>query len=447
MIFKNIFKYKKNKKPRIFIGFVEIAGYYKNLYEGFCQLGLDVCFVNYWEHKFAYHSDNPRLPLVKIINYFVKTLNSPKASKIQIRFSFLALLACETILLAWAIFRFDTFIFGFGTSFYSPTSNFKKFKFVNKELPLLKKLGKKVIFIFNGTDERPPYLDGTLQHLALEDLALFAQEKRKSLEYIEKYADYIVSNPLSSQFHKKNSIMFTGIGLPYNPPTNLENKKPTQFKNNKLTILHCPSDLLAKGTELIRAVINELKIAGYVFDYIEISGKPNIEVINAIQEADFIIDQLFSDTPMAGLALEAAWFGKPTIITGYEIEELKLLLGKDNTPPTLNAYPEQLKDLIILLLEDGEFRKKLGSQAQNFVRKNWAAKEVAKRYLSIIQGHVPAYLCFDPNQYSFSGGCGLTKQKKRQNLKNLYEMGGGNIFQVNDKPLLKEKFLNELNMS
>ena len=40
-------------------------------------------------------------------------------------------------------------------------------------------------------------------------------------------------------------------------------------------------------------------------------------ILAELARCDFVIDQLYSDYPLPGLATEAAWFGKPTVVGGY----------------------------------------------------------------------------------------------------------------------------------
>lgn len=43
----------------------------------------------------------------------------------------------------------------------------------------------------------------------------------------------------------------------------------------------------------------------------------NATVLQELQQCDFVIDELYSDVPLAMLATEAAIFGKPVIVGGY----------------------------------------------------------------------------------------------------------------------------------
>ena len=52
---------------------------------------------------------------------------------------------------------------------------------------------------------------------------------------------------------------------------------------------------------------------GIKANLLEISNKPHDEVLRWIQDCDFVIDEVFSDTCMGVFASEAAWYGKPCV--------------------------------------------------------------------------------------------------------------------------------------
>ena len=89
-------------------------------------------------------------------------------------------------------------------------------------------------------------------------------------------------------------------------------KKEMQRKNSyiktkkKFRILHAPSNPNFKGTEEIRDTIKCLKNENIDFEYIEITNASNEKVLAELNACDLVIDQLYSDTPMATLAAEAA---------------------------------------------------------------------------------------------------------------------------------------------
>ncbi len=82
-------------------------------------------------------------------------------------------------------------------------------------------------------------------------------------------------------------------------------------------ILHAPSHPRAKGTDRIRLAVESLRSKGYEIEYTELTNAANAEVLAHLHECDFVIDQLYSDTPMATFAAEAADVGRPSVVGGY----------------------------------------------------------------------------------------------------------------------------------
>ena len=105
-----------------------------------------------------------------------------------------------------------------------------------------------------------------------------------------------------------------------------------------IRILHSPSSPEVKGTYLIRQAINALKAKGYPIDYVEIMGKPNTVVIAELEKCDFIVDQLYSDTPMSGFATEAAFFGKTAVVGGYGWQEVEKLFSPNQMKLKIETY-------------------------------------------------------------------------------------------------------------
>src|SRR5215213_10255753 len=128
-------------KPSIFIGLTEIAGYGANLKRGFRQLGIECDFISLYDHPFKYGGDDPNL-LVRWSKWLnVKLADTPRSQSFR-RTLWRNLYALAMLLLfLWALPRYDIFIFLTHVSFL------KHF-----DLPVLKLLNKKIVFIFVGSD-------------------------------------------------------------------------------------------------------------------------------------------------------------------------------------------------------------------------------------------------------------------------------------------------------
>ena len=272
---------------RIFIGLTEIAGYYSSLHKGLNEIGLKCDLYNQFINPFKYQFQNNSI-FQSVYNYLApKIENSTDHSKIR-RLTIHILLFINTfILFIFCIFKYNVFIFGFKSSF------FPQFGFI--DLKILVALKKKVICVFNGSDVRPPYMDGfmlseNIKHSGSEIIRL-AKKQKMDLQKIERYSDIRIIHPPTAHFANKKFVSFLHLGIPMfvNSVIPLEKKSDS----DQTIILHSPSNLTGKGTHAIRKAIIDLKEKGYNIKYIEISKQPNAVVLETLKKCDFVIDQIY----------------------------------------------------------------------------------------------------------------------------------------------------------
>jgi len=425
---------------RIFLGLTEIAGYYRALKAGFDQTGVKATFVDLSNHRFQYKysQDNSFL---KLISFLINKRNPIVDSNMFVQFCWrLWRLLLKVILFIYAIGKYDVFIFGFNSSF---------FHFY--DLPVLKLLNKIVIYHFHGGDCRPPYLSGGVvgmgRNVAVKDILHMTAKKKQMLTKIERYSDIIISHPLFSHFLEKPFISSTYIGIPCvlhretinNHDYCESNKRVTS--GQKIRVLHCPSNPQVKGTEQIRSAVRNLKRNGFPIQYIEITQKPNSVVLTALSRCDFIVDQLYSDTPMSGFAAEAAFFQKPAIVGGYAKHQIDMVYPSHMKPPSLYCHPDNIETAIKELIENEELRIELGKRAKEFIENHWTSVQVAERYLQVITNHIPKKWWYDPNRIEYVQGAGLAEQRVKEVVSLMLKVGGEESLQLSDKKKLKRKLI------
>lgn len=415
------------QKIKVFLGLSEISGLYYGLEAGFKQLGIGVTRLDFANHPFKYSQQDKFL--VKVFQHCQLNLESSKKVA-RLLYKGLSVISKLLIFIS-VLFRHNVFIFSYGTSF---------FRYL--DLPILKFFNKKVIFQFHGSDSRPPYVDGTLigRH-STSDIAKMTRVKKKQMKIINHYADAIIDIPTMGLFHEKKFINWLQIGL-----TVSITKKPDLISSNShtkksVTILHAPSNPLAKGTAIIEATIKYLAKHGYEIKLIKIDNEPHQKVKEALLACDFVIDQLFADYPMPGFATESAWYGKPTIICGYAKNLWNELLVKDAMPPTLYCHPDELEQSIKKLYEDTPYRLQLGQMAFEFVSRRWSPIEVAKRYLDVIDNKIPLEWYYDPVKINYTHGCCISEVVLKEFLKKYITEEGDTSLMLEDKPSLKKSFL------
>lgn len=411
---------------KIFIGLTEIAGYYGGLKKGLIENGVDCTFINLSNHPFQYGGDDEPIFFVNLCKWNIRQMSKYSSKLMKAPFYLISQILRIPIFL-WALCKYDVFIFGFGQSFFRLW-----------DLPILKACNKKIIFIFNGSDGRPPYIGVAGHSLEINDIKNITQKIVNNLQIIEHYADLIVTHTASSHLHQKHYVKFLVLGIPFShsDPLSTEISRSQEV----IRILHSPSNPTAKGSAFFKKSIEFLSNKGYEIEYIEITGRPHSEVIALLQTCDFVLDQVYSDTPMAGFATEAAFFAKPAIVGGYYAEYINKEYDPEDIPPSLFCHPDDITDAIEKLIVDPGFREELGRKAQMFVQSRWTPKEVAKKYLQIINGDIPQSWIGDPQNIIYLQGGGLPESKSKEIIREMIEQYGIESLCLSDKPQLEQRF-------
>lgn len=419
------------RQPRVFIGFVDIAGYFTDLAKGFDALGVSCDFVNLAVHRFR-PEEGPAPVLIRWLRWLgARRIALPAHKRFQRLFWTGLQEAFKLPLFLAALVRYDAFIFAYNSRFLG---------FL--DLPILKFFGKTIIYTYLGSDSRPPYLNGALI-LADPDpqparYIQAARLTRRVLAIVERYADAIVDYPPQGHFHSRPFVKGLIVGFPKaiapGLPVEPEPGRPVR-------ILHSPSRGEGKGTPVIRQAIAALRAKGHAVEFVEVSGRPNVEVLAAIAECDFVVDQVYSDTPLAGFAAEAAFLGKPAVVGGYYAACIADDIPTDLIPPSLFCHPDDLEAAIERLITEPDFRRELGHRAQAFVTAHWSPAEVARRYLRLIAGDVPAEWLCDPAGIRYVHGALLPEAQGRAMIRDIVELGGPAALQVSDKPELERRLV------
>lgn len=430
----------KEKKYRILIGLREIAGFYSNLKKGFKEKGVECTFINLQGHIFEYGGDDTPNFLVKLTKEIGRNLygfekNIPNMSflklfKTGVIFGVVQIL--KTFLFFWAMAKYDVFIFGANSTFL-----------FYLELPVAKIFGKKVIYIFHGSDSRPIYLNGSIMgqdgKVLINKCIILTKIQKLILRIIEKYAFAIINYPPQAYFHKQEFIKGLVIGFPYEN-SHIKTKSSLTQEKQPVRILHAASNMEARGTAIIRKIIKNIKKKGYNIDYIELIRKPNNKILEELRKCDFVVDEVYSDSPLAGLATEAAFLGKPTIVGGYYSDYVMKDYEAKYIPPSLFCHPDKLEESIEKLIKQEKYRKYLGARAQSFVQRNWRPKKVAERFIRILTGNIPMDWNYDPREIKYLNGYGLSEKRLKKILQSIIRKKGIKALGLSDKPELERLF-------
>ena len=410
----------------------EIAGYYTSLHKGFDHLGID-------NHFFFFERSHKFYPFAQKRNVIEKTITVindvifndrpfwQKGSLFCLLYPIVFIV--KALYFPYLICRYDVFIFG---------ANYSYLGFYLDRI-FLRVFNKTIIDPALGSDVRPPFLSGLFTNkrpwiLYFATIFKYYRVRAKLL-----FSTYVIDHPTTSQFNMRPYIPHQYVGFPFELNTSLATQK-----TDKKIILHAPSNPKVKGSVIVREAIDELKDT-YDFEYRELVGVHHLEVMNELSQCAFVINELYSDVLMSGLDTEAAWFAKPSIIAGYNLDMVTASIEGYEVPPTYRIYPskEALKEAIIHLLTDDKYRVSLGNRAQEFVRKNWNAQAVAQKYLEIIRGEVPSNVMKTPFQDEDIYGCGINTEDRRKLIRDLVGAYGEKALFLDAKPELKKKLLED----
>lgn len=311
---------------------------------------------------------------------------------------------------------------------------------------IAKALGLRVINVFLGSTSRPHFMSGAVSGTRRIDrkkatkLARRMRRQRDRVRAIASACEDVIENPLCSQYHVKPCIDWFQFGFPSGGETFGERHEEHAINSTEeVRILHCPSRPEIKGTEEIRACIEHLRDkAGLPVCYTEITGMPHSEVLAHLSCCDFVIDELYSDSPMAGFASEAAWFGKPAIVGGYGWDILENLPSASVAPPTHICRPEELEDAVRLLISNRAYRKDLGKRAQRYCEEFLGGAAYVERMEKVLENRVPDDWRFEPKETTYIHGLGQDEARLRMVLKDIEQHIGMTAFCLDDRPDLQD---------
>ena len=423
---------KTRRGRRVFIGPVEICGIAEGLAVGLQQLGMDTQVCLSRAHPFRYGGVEQKSwihsmwSLIGEKRKYIVNNNYVKKLLLKIIHNFWSL-----IVFTHALMFFNAFIYISGQTI----TNLKL------ELLILKFFKKKIIIIYVGSDARPPYING------LYNLNFSSEEEIKNLNILisekvkmqEKYADFVVNFPSTAHFQEKLYINWFSLGVPRVLPT--LDVPLCAHSHDQIRVLHSPSSPLFKGTAIVLEAIERLKNKGYPIELIVIENMSNKAVLMEISRCDFVVDQVYSDTPLAVFAMEAAFYGKPAVVGGYGFEKLQSLVAESMWPPSKTCHPDNFEQAIEDLIINSEERERLGIAAQSFVRDKWDALVVARRYLHLIDGDVLDEWWVEPKNFLYIEGAGQSADQTRGQIRQMIDKYGLSSLQLSHRPELEQAFL------
>lgn len=145
-----------------------------------------------------------------------------------------------------------------------------------------------------------------------------------------------------------------------------------------LKVVHVPSSRATKGTDAIEDVMAELIREGYQFDFKVVENVSHAKALEAMSEADVVIDHVQIGWYCV-VSVEAAAMGKPVVV---RFDENYVNLSGLERPPFISATKESLKAQMIELYQNRNSLIDFGRQNREFVLKRHGAISNAQRLVA-----------------------------------------------------------------
>lgn len=335
---------------RIFIGFSEVAGFYSILSQGFAASGHTVKFRSFGPNPFNYSIESRPSLIQRLL--WISTRLYHKSPNVVLKLPSYVM----------QVFLRVTTIFPLMLCSDLIILNYSGTLFCYLDILVLRLLGKRIIYIFHGSDARPPYFNGKYiyPNYSLARLRRLTYIASLRIRIIQALGCVCMVQPAISHFFTKPIVNLSMIGLPWPLPVGELDRQPIDNSLVKpFTILHAPSNSVNKGTAMIREAIQQLSAANKNINYVEIFDQPNSAVLKAIASADLIIDELWSDARLAGLGCEAASCNVPTLIGSYYTDKDWQDDTDNSNPLVITANPDNLAERIAILISNTQELDKL----------------------------------------------------------------------------------------
>jgi len=153
-----------------------------------------------------------------------------------------------------------------------------------------------------------------------------------------------------------------------------------------LRLIHAPNHRNLKGTKHIMKAVEELQAEGLSVELSLVEGVPNTKLLEMIQSADVVLDQLVIGW-YAMFALEGMASGKP-VVCHVRQDFLDLYIGtgllEPDELPLINTTISTLKDTIRqLALRPRSELHEIGLRSHEFVKKHHSIESIGKVFDNI----------------------------------------------------------------
>ena len=279
---------------------------------------------------------------------------------------------------SYIISEFDVFHFFFNSTLFPGYLDLK----------IIKNLEKKMVMHNWGSDVRSSY-----------EIAKKMSKYYELQEIREQYFDFLNKEEMKEDLYKISNYIDVGLVFQLDEFVKDYYKKIYQVNlaidiqkyryvenvnNDKLKIVHAPTNKVFKGTKYIIEAVKKLH-QKYDFEFILISGMKHEEAKKIYEEADLIVDQIIAGGP--GLfAHECMTMGKNVMcyISDYFYDEYNHYYNQNNS--LISANPDNIYEKLEDFILNRNKYNKTGFMGRKFVENNNDSHKVCLNLLEIYKG-------------------------------------------------------------
>lgn len=361
---------------KVFIGGSEVANLVANYAKGFRALGLETYTVVGARNR-LYPNSHYDVVLSELLERPSALSVLPGALGRSVRTRLDATKAVVKM-----VATCDLFIYNTGGSLLPAYLDYR----------LIKRAGKKLVVDFLGSEIRHwyPYQSQMAEIGCLDRVRPFAEyithhhygdyaQMHERVRQAERWADLILSQPGFAQLQTR-PYMRVAV------PLDLAQLKYTPQLREVPLVLHAPTSRGVKGTDHVLAAVAALQGEGLAFEFRLIEKMSHEALCALLEEADIVVDELYSDT-VGVLSAEAMATGN-VVLTSYFSDFARVPEGC----PALDVSAATLTDTLRRVITDQGLRARLTGEGRRYVEQHNDGTAIARHILKCVDPVTrPAY--------------------------------------------------------
>jgi glycosyltransferase involved in cell wall biosynthesis len=288
------------------------------------------------------------------------------------------------IVLIWAIANYDIFHFYNDRGIIEPFGGYgsSQFGIALREMEIYRKANKRLYTYAYGADHR----------LREKTLALgkwtFCSEcpdpgafcvcddvgGDAMLKVIREHSTAVIAHGLAMKIIPgARNIPYIAVDV-----NKLRPRLSRRNDRNQFLIGHFPNHGYFKGSKYLEAAIRKLQAEGHDIELLQLSGRPNEEILEAMGEIDVLVDQLVSGS--FGLtAIEGMAMGCPVICYLHD----GIAIAEPDACPIIPANPDTIEKVLRALIIDRKPLAEARIGGPTYVKRNYSIQSLAQHLAAL----------------------------------------------------------------